>query len=247
MNAPMDMQPCKRGHTDGRYASGHCITCRKEEKKRRYWANPEPQRERGRKGYWKDPERSRNVQREWKRANPNKVAQQVARRIESGRSKEAGAKWRANNPDKQRALTADWYRRHREEARARMRSKYDPAKQKERRQIYLSDPENKKKATLACARWAKSNPEKCCERVARRSAMQRRATPTWLTTDQIKEMEEIYFEARKRAQTVDHIIPIGGCRVCHGHGLHVPWNLQLLTSSDNSAKNARCNLCWSST
>lgn len=65
------------------------------------------------------------------------------------------------------------------------------------------------------------------------------ACPAWLSEDEHAEIEAIYVEARRiTAETgvphqVDHIVPLRGKTVC---GLHVPWNLQVLTAIQNRAK-----------
>ena len=64
---------------------------------------------------------------------------------------------------------------------------------------------------------------------ARRKKLQQ-ATPRWVDMAAIR---SIYEEAVKTGLTVDHIVPLRGKNVS---GLHVPWNLQLLTLSENSRK-----------
>lgn len=72
----------------------------------------------------------------------------------------------------------------------------------------------------------------------RKSALQC-ATPAWADLDAIK---ALYAESRRlTAETgvkheVDHIIPIRGKRVC---GLHVPWNLRVITKAANARKHAK--------
>lgn len=65
------------------------------------------------------------------------------------------------------------------------------------------------------------------------------AAPKWLTKEQKLEIKS-WYDARIECQWlseeqlhVDHIIPLHGKNVC---GLHVPWNLQILTASQNSKK-----------
>ena len=65
------------------------------------------------------------------------------------------------------------------------------------------------------------------------------AMPCWLTDEQRRQIAAIYRKARRLSREtgvehhVDHIHPLRGETVC---GLHVPWNLQILTESENCAK-----------
>jgi 5-methylcytosine-specific restriction endonuclease McrA len=64
-------------------------------------------------------------------------------------------------------------------------------------------------------------------------------TPCWLTFEHLKQIELLSIEALRLTQTtgvrheVDHIIPLRGQSVS---GLHVPWNLQIITKSENASK-----------
>ena len=67
----------------------------------------------------------------------------------------------------------------------------------------------------------------------------REATPKWLTTTQKATMREMYKMAITMTQTtgeqyvVDHIVPLRSHEVC---GLHVPWNLRVITQEENLKK-----------
>lgn len=68
------------------------------------------------------------------------------------------------------------------------------------------------------------------------------ATPPWLREEHWAAMNAVYEEARRRTREtgvrhdVDHIHPINGKVLS---GLHVPWNLQVLTQSQNVSKSNR--------
>jgi hypothetical protein len=79
-------------------------------------------------------------------------------------------------------------------------------------------------------RYRARNRGRCNAWKAKRRAMKLKATPSWVN---LKEIEEIYKQAKSLGLTVDHIHPLQGENFC---GLHVPWNLQLLTKAENSAK-----------
>lgn len=74
---------------------------------------------------------------------------------------------------------------------------------------------------------------------AKYRARKLQATPLWLTTAQIFEIESVYKESiQLEHQTgtphhVDHIIPLQGENVC---GLHVPWNLRAIPAKENLSK-----------
>lgn len=68
------------------------------------------------------------------------------------------------------------------------------------------------------------------ERVWHRLLKQRRIPP-WVRFEEVLPIYEA--AALARHFVVDHIVPLKGKRVS---GLHVPWNLQLLTPYENSVK-----------
>jgi hypothetical protein len=67
----------------------------------------------------------------------------------------------------------------------------------------------------------------------------RQATPPWITRKQKSEMRALYQIAITMTKTtgeayvVDHIYPLRSDTVC---GLHVPWNLRVITRAENLRK-----------
>jgi 5-methylcytosine-specific restriction endonuclease McrA len=72
-----------------------------------------------------------------------------------------------------------------------------------------------------------------------RKRRHRSATPKWITPDQKLAMRGLYLKAQELTKltgqryVVDHIVPLLNPDVC---GLHVPWNLQIMTQEENLKK-----------
>lgn len=87
--------------------------------------------------------------------------------------------------------------------------------------------------------WQNNNRDKVNSTAAKRRASKLRATPKWLTKQHWIEIEDIYWCAKETTRIlgepyeVDHIIPLLGSNVC---GLHVPWNLQIISKKENCSK-----------
>lgn len=80
---------------------------------------------------------------------------------------------------------------------------------------------------------------KNCERVMRRNARKKNASPSWAN---LLAMQNIYEQAARLTRAtgvayhVDHIVPLQGKTVC---GLHVENNLQILLKTENQIKGNR--------
>ena len=117
--------------------------------------------------------------------------------------------WRDANKDKQVAATMAWRESNPEKTAAMYRD------------------------------WAERNRDKVNAKWMARDAAKKSRTPKWLTVDEHWMIEQAYDIAAKRTQVlgipfhVDHIIPLQGKMVS---GLHVPWNLQVITAKENQMK-----------
>ena len=108
-------------------------------------------------------------------------------------------------------------------------------------QIYNKNwlEKNKGYTTIAHKKWREDNLAKHNANGAKYRASRLLATPKWLNKEHLEKIEEFYKEAENLTKitgikyTVDHIIPLQGKDVC---GLHVPWNLQVITQTENIRK-----------
>ena len=87
--------------------------------------------------------------------------------------------------------------------------------------------------------WKANNKTQIRADTKARSRKHREATPKWLSRKQRSEIRQIYQIAITMTQTtgeqyvVDHIVPLRSHEVC---GLHVPWNLRVITQEENLKK-----------
>lgn len=95
------------------------------------------------------------------------------------------------------------------------------------------------KSRAACREYKKNNKAKMSCLQMKRHATKLKATPKWLTKADFAKIELFYVECAKISKEtgikhhVDHIVPLQGSDVS---GLHVPWNLQILTAKENIRK-----------
>jgi len=102
---------------------------------------------------------------------------------------------------------------------------------------YRNDPINQEKIRQAKTVYRKENKAHLNALKAAYKANKKGATPHWVDHKTIAkrydECKRLNDEAGYIKYHVDHIVPIRGKKVC---GLHVPWNLQVITAKENMQK-----------
>ena len=91
-------------------------------------------------------------------------------------------------------------------------------------------------------KYKQNNPELYKALVSVRKRRHRNATPKWIDAEQKLAMRQMYLTAQKLTKITgeryvdDHIVPLISDSVC---GLHVPWNLRVITQEENLRKSNR--------
>jgi transposase len=161
-------------------------------------------------------------------------------------NKEAGAKHLEYN----RRYFADKYKDNPGPMKQKSRNYYHANKDKVHEAYKRNYEKTKEQRREYSRRYRAKNADKMKEytdahrgemaaRLALRRAKKRNATPKWLTKEQRRQIQSLYVQAAQLTDEtgvkheVDHIHPLQHADLC---GLHVFWNLRIITKSENSAK-----------
>jgi hypothetical protein len=100
--------------------------------------------------------------------------------------------------------------------------------------------ENREKIIKKQRDWASKNTPMVRRQSSEKRARKRNSMPPWLNESHKKEISNMHLLAKALEREtgkvfhVDHIIPLKHNKMC---GLHVPWNLRVITEGENMAKN----------
>lgn len=145
-----------------------------------------------------------------------------------------------------KARHAKLYGEKRNEIRARCGAYYEANRERMQataRKRYERLPEHEKAKIAAKAiEFDRAFPGQARARSVLRRLRQKQAAPAWMTDEHRRAINDVYDAAQILERLcggeyhVDHIVPIRGRTVC---GLHVPWNLQILSAKENVSKSNR--------
>ncbi len=115
----------------------------------------------------------------------------------------------------------------------------DANKEKNTARAVAHQRKNPESAKNRCLKWRGKNKHKANAIEAKRRAAKLNATPSWLTNEDLRKIDDLFEEATRLSEEtgvkyhVDHIVPLQGETV---GGLHVPWNLRVIPAFDNLSK-----------
>lgn len=128
------------------------------------------------------------------------------------------------------------YQKNKEHIRTQQREYYKTIAAKHNKASRVWYKNNKARHNKVTSLYAKNNRPRMNALKAKRRACELSATPSWADLEAIK---KIYVESKKISDEsgivhhVDHIVPLQGVNIC---GLHVDYNLQILTATENLRK-----------
>jgi len=123
-----------------------------------------------------------------------------------------------------------------EAAKAAGKRYYEKNKELVKARANARPAEERRRHKLA---YKEQNPDLYKALTSVRKRRHRDATPKWITADQKLAIRQLYLSAIRMTEitgeryVVDHIVPLISPDVC---GLHVPWNLRVITQTENLQK-----------
>lgn len=147
--------------------------------------------------------------------------------------------YRHLNLDKVRSYAAAYKQKHPEKVVISSRIRYQRKREEilsHQKQFYI---DNKDKIAIRNENYRKQNLAAANAKLAKYRCSLVMATPSWLTDADKAAILSIYQHSIQLTKDtgipheVDHIVPLQGKTV---RGLHVPWNLQVLTKQHNRIK-----------
>jgi len=150
--------------------------------------------------------------------------------------------WKHENLEICSAEKRAWTARNREKVRALKKHYYatdENTRKKQAQRARKWMEANRHKYRASSAKWRRANLDVAAAAQQRRRAKLLNCMPAWADQDAIQQFYTLAKELSEQTgvkHNVDHIVPLQGELVT---GLHVEWNLQILTESENKSKGAR--------
>lgn len=147
--------------------------------------------------------------------------------------------YRSKNKNKNKNYAKEYRIKNKEKLIIKDSIRYQFRKEKVYIQKAIYYSKNKEKISKWMSEYKKNNRGLFNDMHNRRRMAKLHRTPPWLTEDHKKQIRSFYLESSRITKEtgikhhVDHIVPLQGKDVS---GLHVPWNLQILTAVENSKK-----------
>lgn len=208
-------KPCSRGHVEERMtSSGQCLACARFFQQQQY-------------ARW-TPER---------RLAHNAAVDARAARLKDDPVYKAQRREAVNRCNARRAGSEELRAWRAEYQRSGRRKKYVSE-----RKAVLTEEQKAAVRKAKKAYWLRNRHKWVADTANYRQAKRNAATMLSLSPEHKAQIEAFYAEARRLTEAtgipheVDHIEPLRGKTSC---GLHVPWNMQVLTKADNLSKGNR--------
>lgn len=150
----------------------------------------------------------------------------------------ADAAYRKNNLEEKRAKDREYYQANKDSILVKKRKYSARTIDARHAAAKLWREANPEKSKATSIRFRQANPHKINAWAALRRARKLQAKQM-LPPKQLAQIQAVYAKARRLSEAtgirheVDHICPLAGTNFS---GLHVPWNLQILTSDANKRK-----------